>query len=288
MFVPVIVLYAFGVRKRSVLPVLLALMLGIGMAGVYVVPLLAYKHFFDAGAVIRYHDIVALGHHLLFLTSSQVHSYSFAVPGIVTSAFVTLFVAWCVWRGGGGLAARRGLLVILGLGIVLLIPNTGPALITLSRLKVSSFDSFDAYSAKMLFTALFTLGLGLLAYCRVSGKRADPREGVLAVVACDAFALMLPWSAGILKVVPGIEIIQFPWRLCAILNVAAAGLFAAGVNDCLKPGVNGERRPSLPVMITVALTVIAAGNIGWQFYNRIQPLATPGVDASRWIEYPSM
>ena len=175
-------------------------------------------------AVIRYHDIVALGHHLLFITSSQVHTYPFAIPGIVTAACLTLLVAWYVWRGGGGLAARLGMLLILGLGIVLLIPNTGPALITLSGLKVSSFDSFDAYSAKMLLTALFTLGLGLLAYCRLSGKRADSRESVLAVVACAAFALMAPWCAGIWSIVPGIEIIQFPWRLCAILNVAAAGL----------------------------------------------------------------
>ena len=168
--------------------------------------------------------------------------------------------------------------------MVLLIPGMGPAVIELSRLKVSSFDSYEAYSMKMLFTALFTLGLGLLAYCRISGARTDPRERVLAVVSCGAFALMLPWSAGIWRVVPGIEIIQFPWRLCAILNVAAAGLFAAALDDCLRHGARGQTRPSLPVMILVALAVIGVGNIGWQLNHRLRPLSTPGVDATRWVD----
>ena len=38
LFVPVIVLYAVGAGKRTVLPVLLALTLGICIAAVYVVP----------------------------------------------------------------------------------------------------------------------------------------------------------------------------------------------------------------------------------------------------------
>src|ERR1700736_818024 len=69
---------------------------------------------------------------------------------------------------------------------------------------------------------------------------------------------MLPWSAGIWRVIPKTEVIQLPWRLCAILTVAAAGLFAAAVDDCLRYGVRDKRRqPSLPVLILVALLVSA-------------------------------
>jgi hypothetical protein len=176
------------------------------------------------------------------------------------------------------------MLLTLGLGIVLLIPDVGPALIELGGLKVSSFDSYGAYSMKMLVTALFTIGLGLLAHCRVSRTQTDPREHVLVVVSCGAFALMLPWSAGIWHVIPKTEIIQFPWRLCAILTVAAAGLFAVAVNDCLHHGIRGEKRPPPLVMILFALAIIGAGNIVWRVDTWFRSVSTPHVDVMRWVD----
>ena len=103
LFVPFIVLYAVVSGKRVVLPVLLALALGTCIAAVYVFPLVAYQHLFDAGAVIAHHDIVALGHHFLYISSGQVRTYPFAVPALVTVTCLTLLVAWYVWRGVGAL-----------------------------------------------------------------------------------------------------------------------------------------------------------------------------------------
>jgi hypothetical protein len=285
MIIPVIILYAVVSGKRAVLSVLLALAVGICIAAAYIFPLVAYQRFFDASAFITHHYVHELGRNLLYISSSEVHSYRIAIPVIVSASCLTLFVAWYIWHGGGSFVARLGMLLTLGLGIVLLIPGMGPALIELSRLKVSGFDSLGAYSMKMLFTALFTLSLGLLAFSRVSDQQTDPRDSVLVVVSCGAFALMLPWSAGFWRIIPRSEIIQFPWRLCAILTVATAGLFAVAVDHCLRHGGRGARRPSLSEMILVALAVIGAGNISWQVYNiPLRPLRTHRIDVTRWVD----
>jgi hypothetical protein len=284
-FVPVILLYAVMLGRCTVLPVFLALALGICIAAAYVFPLLAYQRFFDANAFQTHRNVSELGRNLLYISSSEVHNHRIAIPGITAAACMALFVASYIWRGGGGLVVRLGLLLTLGLGIVLLMPSMGPALIELSHLKVSGFESTGDYSMFMLFTALLTLGLGLLAYCRVEGEHSDPRrERSLVVVSCGFFILMLPWCAGIWRVIPRSEIIQFPWRLCAILTVAVAGLFASAVDDCLCHGVRVKGRPSLPVMILVALAVIGVGNIVWRVDIRIRDLSTRGIDVTRWAD----
>jgi hypothetical protein len=284
MFVPVIILYAFASGKRTVIPVLLALPLGICIAAGYVFPAFAYQRFFDVRAFSTYHRIGELGRNFLYISSSEMRGYRIAIPGIVTATCLTLFVALYIKRAGGSFVARLSMPLTLGLGMVLLIPGTGPALIELSRLKVSGFDSFAAYSMKMLFTAIFLLVLGLLAYCRVSGERTDPRECALLVASCGTFVLMLPWSAGIWRAIPGVQIFQFPWRLCAILAVTGAGLFAAAVDDCLRRPARRAGKPSLAVMILIALAVIGVGNIVWRVDIRLRAATTPRRDVSRWVD----
>jgi hypothetical protein len=267
------------------LPVLLALAFGICVAAVYVLPLVAYQRLFTPGAEMIHHHFAELGRNLLYISVSEVKNHRIALPAIIGSTGLMLFIAYYIVRGGGGLATRVGMLLTLGLGILLLIPGLGPALIALSRLKVSGFDSFADYSMNILFAALFIVGLGLLSYCRVSGKKSDPRERVLLVVACCAFVFMLPWTAVIWRVVPKTEIIQFPWRLCAILAVASAGLFGVAVDDCLRRGaVRDEKRPSLLVMILVATLIICAGNLIWRIDIRFRAPSTPRVDESRWMD----
>ena len=283
-FLPVFVLYAAVSGKRTVLPVLFALALGICFAAAYLFPLIAYQRFFDPSAFITHHQFGELGRNLLYISSGEVHDYRIAIPGILCVACLTLFVARYIWHGRGGFAVRLSMLLTLGLGAVLLIPGMGPALLELSRLKVTSFESFAAYSMFILFTALLILGLALLSYCRVSGEQSDPRERVLLAVSCGAFVLMLPWSAEIWRAVPRVEIFQYPWRLCAILAVAGARLFAAAVDDGLRHGVRGEGRPSLAVMILVALAVIGAGNIIWRVDSRLRAPSTPRVDVTQWVD----
>ena len=74
----------------------------------------------------------------------------------------------------------------------MVIPGLGPRLIEMTCLKTSGFDTFEGYSVRMLFTSLFTIALGLLAYCRLAEADTDRRDRVLLVVSCGAFVLRCP------------------------------------------------------------------------------------------------
>ena len=141
----------------------------------------------------------------------------------------------------------------------------------------------------MFFISLFTMALGLLAYCRLAAADTDRRERVLLLVSCGAFVLMLPWSAAIWKAIPELAVIQFPWRLCGILTVTVAGLFAIAMDDCLRNRVGGERKPSPIVMSVVALAVIGGGGLIWRVDTGLRTLDTPGVDVTRNVDpsYPT-
>ena len=282
LFVPIVVLYAGAAGKQTVLPVIVALAFGICIAAVYVFPLIAYQGFFDPGAMITNHVLAELGRNLIYISSIDMQR-RITVPAIIAASCMSLIVAWQICHRGGGLIARLGMLLILGLGMVLLVPGVGPALIKLSSLKVSGFDSYAGYSVKMLVTALFTLGLGFLAHCRISREQTDPRDHALLLISCGAFALMLPWSAGIWSSIPKTAIIQFPWQICAILTVAAAGLFAVALDDCLR-SIRSEKRPSPLLMIFFALAVIGAGNIIWRVDIGLRSASTARVDVTRWVD----
>lgn len=284
LFLPFIVLYAVASGRRATLLVLLALAFGICVAAIYMFPALAYQRLFNPGAFVLHRHFAQLGRNLLYVCLVDIHNQRIAIPAIVSVACLMFFIVYQIRRSDGGSVARLGMLLTLGLGIVLLIPGVGPALIELSRLRVSAFDSFAAYSMKILLTALSTVGLGLLAYCRISGRRTSPPENVLLVISCCTFLLMLPWTAVLWKVIPKTEIIQFPWRLCAILTVAASGLFAIAIDDCLRNVSHSEKRPSLLVMMSVALIVICFGTAIWRLDIPLRRLTTAHVDLTRWLD----
>jgi len=192
LFWPIIILYTIASRKGAVLPVFLALALGICIAAAYLFPLVAYQRFFDSSALPAHHPWFELGRSLLFISWADVSTQNIiTIPGIVSAACLTMFAVCYIWWGGENFADRLAMLSTLGLGMLILIPGVGPDLINLSRLKVSGFDTCDAYSMKMLFTVLLTAGLGMLAYCRIVERKADPQERLLLAASCSAIVLML-------------------------------------------------------------------------------------------------
>jgi hypothetical protein len=291
LFAPLMVSYAIvsgrdGNRSfvKPVASVLLAVAIGIGVAAAYVFPLVAYQRLFDVNAMPANLPYFELGRSFLFVSLSHISHNRIAIPGIVSAICLTLIVARSVWHADVGFVNRLVMLLTLGLGIVMIMPGLGPRLIESSGLKISGFDTPGGHSMRMLFVALFTLALGLLAYCRISEEYIDRRDRLLLVVACSAFVLMLPWSAPIWKAIPELAIIQFPWRLCAILNVAVAGLFAAAMDNCLRHWVRDERRPSLIVMGSVVLAVIAGGSLICRIDLQLRTLGAPRVDVTRGVD----
>jgi len=161
-------------------------------------------------------------------------------------------------------------------------PGLGLKLVGFSGLKAPVFRVVDYFPEKLLVTALSTLALGVFAYCHVSEDGARQRDyglSVLLVTTCGAFILMLPWSAFVWKAIPDLaRAIQFPHRLGALLTIAAAGLFAAAIDSCLRRQANREGSRSAMRVTLMAITVIAAGVFTWRAdWRWIQVLRNPPI-----------
>jgi hypothetical protein len=292
LFAPVMVLYPVFVGRQSgtplirrVAPMFAAFIIGTGVAAAYVFPMLSYHHLFNAGAVPRHHPYAELGRSLVSISRSDWSNYHIIIPGALAAFCVILLVALYVWRADAGLIRRLLVLGTLAAGAAMLVPGLGPKLIQLSGLKTTGFDSYNGFVARMLFTLLFTAGLGVLAYCRISREETDDGESFLLAVCCIAFLLMLPWSAILWKTMPVFgDVIQFPWRLCAVLTVAVGGLFAAAVDDCLLHRESSRGKPSLRVMVSAAVVVVVASNMIWRVDQKFRHPSTPHYDATRDVD----
>jgi hypothetical protein len=268
-------------------PVLFALVIGIGVAAVYLFPLVTYHYqrLFDINVLPTLHPEGEFGRYFLMSSVSDISNNRIYFPGMVGTICLTILISRYVWRADVSFVSRLVMLLTLGLGILMLIPDLGPRLIEVSGFKTSSFGSIMAYSLRMLFTSLFTLALGLLAYCRVAEADTDGRVRLLLLISCGAFILMLPWCAAIWKAIPQLAVFQYPWRLCAILTIAVAGLFAVATNDCLRRGVGNERTPSPIVMSAVVLAVIVGGSLVWRVDIQLLTLDVPRADVTRNVDF---
>ena len=284
LFVPALLLYAAASGRRTTLSVLFGLAFGICLAAIYIVPALYYQGLFTPKETIVHRPLAQLGRNLLYVSSSELHSRRIAIPVMAIAICLLAFVAYQIARSAAGSTTRMSMLLVLGLGLALLIPDLGPKLITLSGLRVSGFDSYSYYAMDILLTALFTIGLGFLSYCRISARRTHSQERVLLVVVCCAFISMLPWAAIIWKVAPYTDAVQYPWRFTSILTVAVAGLFAAGIDDCLRGDSRSNRGPSLRVMACVAIIAIGAGGLVWRVDRVCRDLSVPRVDITRCMD----
>jgi hypothetical protein len=292
LFVPLMIGYTIVCARsanlsitRSVVTVLLALAMGIGIAAVYVFPLVAYQKLIDLSAMQANMPSFELGRGFAFVTSSYLPRrwVAVAMAGAVCLVLVTLRY---IWSAGGSFVHRACMVVTLGLGIVMIIPDFGPKLVRLSGLRVSPVDvpHLSNYFLRIFVTGLLTVALGLLAYCRISRTGSREREQLLLIVACGSFMLMLPWSAPLWKAIPQLAVLQFPSRLCTILTIAVAGLFAVAMDNCLCHRNSSEGKPSLVVISLAAFTVIAAGGLTWGVTKQILRPATVRVDLTQEVD----
>lgn len=269
LFAPALVIYAIASGEqrtrlsafKTTLFVVLAEALGAGIAGVYLVPMFAYRRLFDLHQLDA--NLPGYRFGLYFL---QVPSRVLATPvmALTASAAVVLAViaAWRLWRVPGGKRLRLGVVTSLFLGALALVPNLG-----LSVARRGGFDVPLAYatdfSAAMLIVMFSTLSLGVLAYSLIA-RSARPREFALLSSASVAFFLMLPFSAFVWKAVPGSEIIQFPFRLGGILTIAVLEVVAVAIDSCTRETPISRRRPSFVILSLAVLAVIAGGICTWR------------------------
>jgi hypothetical protein len=265
-----------------------AVLLGLGVAGVYLLPLVAYRKLFDVTGMALTHPGFELGRWFVYATSASLTS-NHAVSGGLTLPVMAIVVALAAAaalyarRAGGGMWWRVSAGVTLALGASLLVPNLGPALVRASGLRVSGFETPADFALTMLLTASSTVSLAVLACCRVSGH-LGPRERLLLAVVCGGFVLMLPWSAAVWAAFPPLAILQFPFRLGGVVTVAASGLFAVALDDALRERGRLEGRPSLLVLGGAAAVVIGAGSLSWGVAGRFRVSATADLGVARNVD----
>lgn len=267
LFLPLMVAYAVAGResstvslRRCLVSLFLSLSIGAGMAGVYILPLLAYRHLFDLSV-------------WAYLTPSYfafVRASSLGVPRVAaalgSAAIITGVATYGIWTARRGLAWRLYMWCALGAGALMAVPGLGLQLIHASGLKAPILDIGRVYHPEnMLVITLSTLALGVLAYCNVPKESLGRRDRTLFAAAYGSFFLMSPWSAFLWHVMPTLgTAIQFPHRFGAILVLASTGLFTAALDSALRRWPDREAVRSLTLVTSVALLVIVAGSFAWR------------------------
>lgn len=296
LFVPLLLAYAIACRESCLvsitertLSVLASLGLGSGIAGVYVLPLLAYRRLFDISAMPRMLPGFTISSNLLLVAPMGL--LRGGIAPLICAIAAALFAVWSVWRAPGIPLVRAGCLLTLGLGVTAMIPGFGEKLITLSRMDAPFFDP-GHYQAKMLVTAELTLALSIFAYGQVAERipQFDRRLDTLLAVACGAFVLTLPWCAVAWKAAPVLSTpIQFPHRLCGILTVATVGLLAPAIECAIGiRGVSKQRRRSLGLITAVILVALGAGVLTWRpddsWRNGFRSHSTYEIDGTKELD----
>jgi len=274
LFTPVLIAYAIvSLRSRGfsfpgcVFIVGMALMTGIGIAAIYVLPLAVYAHLFSLGHMQLFVSLLEFARYFPYSTSVDI-SRRFVAWDLALTFGLTLTAAVYLWRLRQNIVVRLLMCVTLGLGLILIVPNIGPKLITLSGFKVSSFVTPGGFSLRILFSGLFMVGLASVSYCCLS-HLATARERLLLLVVCGAFILMLPWTAFVWKAIPPLANIQAPFRLSGLLAAPAVGLFGLAVEYCTHQRYKRTARPSLIVLLVTMAFVVLGGFATWRVGDKL-------------------
>jgi hypothetical protein len=291
LFVPAVTLYALGtgaltpkcVAGRMAL-LFGALMLGAGISAVYTLPFVAYRHLFDPSQMQVHLPGFELPRYFVFLTRSNFAGDKVGIAALAGSLAFTLVVVRYAWRLAGNTKSRACMIVALCMGMLIAIPNLGPKFIQLSGLQVSGFDTPQGFSLGMVITALLTISLGFLSYCRVAQKGADRRNAALLAIASGAFVFMLPWSAPIWKAIPSLAVIQFPFRAGVILSMAVGGLVAAAADDCLSSSDDNKRQPSRRIVALALIATLGVGLVAWRIDLNFRHPRTVYLDINNYVD----
>ena len=291
LFVPATILYSLGagtLTSRSVarrIAILFAgLVLGAGVGAVYLMPLLAYRHLFDVNQMQTNLPGFELGRYFVFLPSGGLADRKLVVGALIGAMAFSFIVVRYIWYAISHTMLRFGMIVIIGLGMLAAIPGIGPRMIRAGGLQVSGFDTPEGFSQGLMVTALLTIGLGFLSYCRTSQVGADRRNTALLAIASAAMFLMLPWSAPLWKAIPALATIQFPFRNAAVVSVAVAGLVAAAVDDALRNSEGVKRRPSRLVVAVGIMVTLCGGVVGWRIDSNFRHPRTVSLDEQKYVD----
>jgi hypothetical protein len=262
LFAPFLVIYAIcrvdrSKRIQSILLAASALILGVGLSGVYFLPMNAHRGFFSLANLVR------LGPQIFSYSN---HLFPFGET-LFPRAQISLRIV-DLMSAGLGLAIAAILLIRLQLQkskslayaaiICVLLTCAAPFLHLIGFVphpEDANVRVIDDRGRIFLVTFL-TLEVAVLAYANLRDYAgAIPKFLVAASLAC--YFLSTRWSEWLWRHASFLWNIQFPWRLSGLLSVFLLGLVALAVRDIW----DFERRRRIVLLFCTALWfVIGVGS----------------------------
>jgi hypothetical protein len=268
--------------------------------------------------------LLAFGYGVLVAT----HLPTTLVFSLVPLALATVPVEGTRWGDGSWRRWRPFTLAVLGmaLGVGLAAPYLIPAMLMQEHVSMAALTSFHKYNHNFFFGEvgwgrldlghefkqtlylpfLATAVMGLMGFLLARGMTKPDDQSLLtsapttarergrlggfflALLLASVF-MMLPVSDFVWRLVPKLQIIQFPWRICSVLTVAAVVLVAFGLDAVRSPLT---RRAVLQLYFLVVAFVGGLAYTGeaiWKFIEtapqaeRVQPfVATYRIDVPEY------
>jgi hypothetical protein len=302
MLLPFLGLYVLAVTRRgralhSLIIAALGTALGAGLSGVYLLPMLAHRRYFDLGGLLL-HDLSGN-----YLYDNQLFPLDSVVIGSRLSG--GWFLSWLTRLGAGELSGddaqdvawwflswltRLGALLLVGLAmqrlregslkriahrviavfaLVLVVLSVAAPLFGAHALFAHA-DRADHYlivqRSHIFGFALLTLELALLAFLALPKQyyRRLPLCFLGGAITC--FLLMTRWTAPLWEHMHFLWNLQFPWRFSGLLSIFTTGLIAFLFQAILRNG--GWRSRKLLIASSGFAGLVLLGAIGWQAPER--------------------
>ena len=272
MFLPFLVLYVLVITSsksalRSLILTALGTALGAGLAGVYLLPMLTHRQYFDLGGLVRRAGGNYLLDNQLFPLNSFV--YGSRLSGWWFLSWLTRLGALCLVvfavqrlrKGSSEQFAHRFLVVIT---LLLVIFSVGAPLFGAHTFyaHVDQADNWVIVQRSQIFGfALLTLELALITFLALPKQPFQPLPALLLGGVLICFLLMTRWTVPLWGRMHFLWSIQFPWRFFGLLSIFTTGLIAFLVQAVLRNG--GWRNPRLLLAGCAFAGIVLLGATAW-------------------------
>jgi hypothetical protein len=237
LFAPCLFLYAICCvkplgRLRAALSVIYALVLGVGLAGIYLLPMNAHRSFFNLANLIRSgSEIFSYRGHLFRFDETLFPHLQLSLRVVDGTAVCLAFAVIVILlvrlrRSQDPKLLACAAIVCLGLTCAApFLHRVG----LLPQQEMTSPRIMEVRSRIFLITFL-TLEAALLAYASMRSW-AERIVRVMLGICLGCYFLETQWSDLIWRHVRFLWNIQFPWRLSGLISVFAVGLFAVALRE---------------------------------------------------------
>lgn len=247
----------------------------------------------------------------------------FSLVPLALAAVPAGHLPWLEWSW---MRWRPLALTVLGMmfGVGLAAPYLLPAMTMQEHVLIAALTSWHKYNHNFFFGEVgwgrFDLGhdfkrtlyvpflatavMGVMGFLLERGTNKNPEQNLLAsgtttssalrrlssfflTVLCASVFMMLPLSGFVWRLFPELQIIQFPWRICSVLTVAAVVLVSLGLSGLRRPLSRWAATQLYFLVVALTGGLAYAGEAIWKFAETASSIERVAVGvASYQIDVP--